>query len=202
MSSSRPHLLPHPGRPVCCRGVTLNGQDAPDLVKRLSGHSGAALAAVANPVRQAHLLSSARDHTVRLWDIEAGKTVGRLNRAAFQVTAPCPPPLFGPTPTQEQGRGLRSEHAPFLELVRFEGCWQGTEQGGSTCSLDFSACGSLALTAGGVREVWVWDMRTCTPVRRLIGSGVETVCASFRYPPQMWSIGKAFEAWGPSYWRA
>jgi WD40 repeat protein len=44
-----------------------------------------------------------------------------------------------------------------------------------------SACGKLALTAGGVREVWVWDIRTCQPIRRLIGSGVETVCASFRY---------------------
>ena len=28
------------------------------------------------------------------------------------------------------------------------------------------------------RQVWVWDLRTCTPVRRLIGSHLETLCAS------------------------
>jgi WD40 repeat protein len=65
------------------------------------------------------ILSSSRDRTVRLWDLERGVVVAGLNRAAYSGT---------------------------------EGA------GGCTCSLDFSPCGALALTAGGAREVWVWDL--------------------------------------------
>jgi len=119
--------------------VLKGGAEAPNLVRRLSGHSAAALAAVGNP-QKPEILSSSRDHTVRLWDLERGVVVSRLNRAAFS----------------------------------------GTEGGGGhTCSLDFSPCGNLALTAGGAREVWIWDLRSCKPERRLIGSSLESVCASF-----------------------
>jgi len=107
-------------------------------VRSLEGHSSAALAAVGSPVR-AHILSSSKDQTCRLWDVETGACISRLNHAAFT----------------------------------------GTGSTGATCSLDFSAAGDLALTAGGAREVWVWDLRTVSPVRRLIGSPLECICAAF-----------------------
>lgn len=107
-------------------------------VRSLEGHSGAALAAVGSPVRE-HILSSSKDLTCRLWDVETGGCISRLNHAAFT----------------------------------------GTGRTGATSSLDFSAAGDLVLTAGGAREVWVWDLRTLSPVRRLIGSPLECICAAF-----------------------
>jgi WD40 repeat protein len=96
-----------------------------------------------------HLLSASRDHSVLIWDIESGRSFSRLNKRAFSGT-------------DEGVVGGR-----------------GGGGGGYTTSLGFSACGVLALTAGGAREVWLWDLRTNSPVRRLIGGGGGVICAAF-----------------------
>ena len=116
------------------RAVFTGASHAPSLCRRYIGHSGAALAVGSNPVCP-QLVSSAKDGSVRLWDMETGSQIARLNAASFSAG-----------------------------------------HGDSTC-LDWSACGSSVLTAGGANEVWLWDVRSCKPARRLVAAR-EVVCAS------------------------